>query len=234
MRDIKKHKRINDILLDPLERPALQWLAAHMPGWVTPDICTIIGVLGAVIIMLSYLLTLISKNYLWFASLGFIINWFGDSMDGTLARYRHIERPNYGFFLDHIVDAINEVLIFIGLGLTPFIHFNIACLTLIAYLLLSILVYVTTCVTGEFKISYGKLGPTEVRVLAILLNIWMYFGSERTFVMSAGVFGDITSSPYDLFVGFVGLLLLFFFLDTARKESIKLAKIDAHPGSGIM
>jgi len=233
MRDIKNHKRINDILLGPLERPALQWLVAHMPGWVTPDICTLIGVLGAVIIMVSYLLTPISNNYLWFASLGFIINWFGDSLDGTLARYRQIERPNYGFFLDHIVDAINEVLIFIGLGLTPFIHFNIACLTLIAYLLLSILVYVTTCVTGEFKISYGKLGPTEIRVIAILLNIWMYFGSEQTFVLSAGVFGDITASPYDLLLGFIGLLLLFFFLDTARKESVKLAEIDARPGSKI-
>jgi archaetidylinositol phosphate synthase len=234
MRDINKHKRINDILLGPLERPALQWLVAHMPGWVTPDICTMIGVFGAVIILFSYLLTPINKNYLWFASLGFIINWFGDSLDGTLARYRHIERPNFGFFLDHIVDAINEVLIFIGLGLTPFVHFNIACLTLIAYLLLSILIYVTTCVTGEFKISYGKLGPTEVRVLAILLNMWMYFGAEQTFVMSAGVFGDIAASPYDLFVGFIGLLLLFFFLDTARKVSVKLAKADSHPGSEML
>ena len=231
MSDIKNHKRINDILLGPLERPALQWFAAHMPGWVTPNICTIIGVVGAVLIMLSYLLTSINKNFLWFASLGFIINWFGDSMDGTLARYRRIERPIFGFFIDHITDAINEVLIFIGLGLTRFVSFNIACLALIAYLLLSILVYVTTCVVGEFKISYGKLGPTEIRVLAILLNIWMYFGSDRTFVISTGVFGDITSSPYDLFVGFIGIILLFFFLYSARKESIRLAKADVLPSS---
>ena len=229
MSDIKNHKRINDILLGPLERPALQWFAAHMPGWVTPNICTIIGVVGAVLIMLSYLLTSINKNFLWFASLGFIINWFGDSMDGTLARYRRIERPIFGFFIDHIIDAINEVLIFIGLGLTRFVSFNIACLALIAYLLLSILVYVTTCVVGEFKISYGKLGPTEIRVLAILLNIWMYFGSDRTFVISTGVFGDITSSPYDLFVGFIGIILLFFFLYSVRKESIRLAKADVLP-----
>ena len=229
MSDIKNHKRINDILLGPLERPALQWFAAHMPGWVTPNICTIIGVVGAVLIMLSYLLTSINKNFLWFASLGFIINWFGDSMDGTLARYRRIERPIFGFFIDHITDAINEVLIFIGLGLTRFVSFNIACLALIAYLLLSILVYVTTCVVGEFKISYGKLGPTEIRVLAILLNIWMYFGSDRTFVISTGVFGDITSSPYDLFVGFIGIILLFFFLYSVRKESTRLAKADVLP-----
>lgn len=227
MNDIRNHKRINDILLGPLERPALRWLAAHMPGWVTPDICTAIGILGAVVIAVSYLLTVIDKNFLWLASLGFVINWFGDSLDGTLARYRKIERPIFGFFLDHTTDAVNEVLIFIGLGLTPYVSFNIACLTLIAYLLLSVLVYIRTTVVGEFKISYGKLGPTEVRVLAILLNIWMFFGGERTFVVSVGAFGEITSSPYDLVVGFIGFLLFLFFLNTFRKESARLAKADA-------
>lgn len=227
MNDIKNHKRINDILLGPLERPALKWLAAHLPGWITPDICTAIGVLGAVVIMVSYLLTTINKNYLWFASLGFVINWFGDSLDGTLARYRHIERPIFGFFIDHTTDAIAEVMIFLGLGLTPYVSFHVACLTLIAYLLLSVLVFICTCVVGEFKISYGKLGPTEVRVLAILLNTGMYFGGERTWAVSAGMFGHVTLSLYDLIVGFIGILLLFFFFDTARKETIRLAKADA-------
>ena len=226
MTDIKNHKRINDILLGPLERPALKWLASHMPGWVTPDTCTAIGVVGAVVIAVSYLLSTINNNFLWIASLGFIINWFGDSLDGTLARYRHIERPIFGFFLDHTTDVVNEVMIFIGLGLSPYISFNVACLTLVAYLLLSVLVFVCTCVAGEFKISYGKLGPTEVRVLAIVLNTWMYFGGERTYQVSAGRFGMVTFTPYDFFVGFIGLLLLFFFLDTLRKESIKLAKVD--------
>ena len=227
MSDIKNHKRVNDILLGPLERPVLKWLAAHMPVWVTPDICTAIGVLGALVITISYLLSTLDKNFLWLASLGFIINWFGDSLDGTLARYRHIERPIFGFFLDHTTDAVNEVLIFIGLGLTPYVSFNIACLTLVAYLLLSVLVFVSTAVIGEFKISYGKLGPTEVRVLAILLNTWMYFGGERTFLVSAGVFGKASFTPYDLVVGFIGLLLLFFFFVTVRKESIRLAKADS-------
>ena len=226
MTDIKNHKRINDILLGPLERPALKWLASHMPDWVTPDTCTAIGVVGAVVIAVSYLLSTINNNFLWLASLGFIINWFGDSLDGTLARYRHIERPIFGFFLDHTTDVVNEVMIFIGLGLSPYISFNVACLTLVAYLLLSVLVFVCTCVAGEFKISYGKLGPTEVRVLAIVLNTWMYFGGERTYQVSAGSFGMVTFTPYDFFVGFIGLLLLFFFLDTLRKESIKLAKVD--------
>ncbi len=226
MRDISKHQRVNDILLGPLERPALKWLAAHMPAWVTPDICTAIGMLAALGIMISYGLSMYNRNFLWLASLGFVINWFGDSLDGTLARYRHIERPIFGFFVDHTMDAVNEVLIFLGLGLTPYISFNIACLALIAYLLLSVLVYVRTCVMGEFKISYGKLGPTEVRVLAILLNAAMYFFGARAISLSVGRLGQITFSPYDLAVGMVALLLFFFFITTAAQETISLASAD--------
>lgn len=227
MSDIKHHKRVNDILLGPLERPALKWLAAHMPAWVTPDICTSVGIFGSLLIMTSYLLSTINRNLLWLASLGFLINWFGDSMDGTLARHRHIERPVFGFFVDHITDAVNEVLIFVGLGLTPYVSFNVACLTLVAYLLLSVLVFVSTAVIGEFKISYGKLGPTEVRVLAILLNTWMYFGGERTFRVSAGVFGVANFTIYDLVVGFIGVLLLFFFFASVREQTVRLANADA-------
>ena len=221
MSDINKHQRENDILLGPLERPALQWLAEHMPAWITPDTCTAIG---AFWILISYALSALNKNFLWLASLGFIINWFGDSLDGTLARYRHIERPQFGFFLDHTLDAFNEALIFLGLGLTPYVRFDIACLTLIAYLLLSVLVHVRTCVVGEFKISYGKLGPTEFRVIAMLLNSGMYFGGMRTISLTLPFVGQIVFSPYDLVVTFFTLLLLYFFVTTGVKETIRLAK----------
>jgi archaetidylinositol phosphate synthase len=224
MTDIKNHKRVNDILLGPLERPALKWLATHLPAWITPDICTCIGVLGAIIIMVSYILTRLDRNFLWLASLGFVINWFGDSLDGTLARFRGIERPVYGFFIDHVVDAVNEVLIFLGLGMTLYVRFDLACLTLIAYLLLSLLVYVRTCVAGEFRISYGRLGPTEIRVLAILLNTSMYFFGLHFFALTLGSFGRFTFSPYDIVVTAITLLLLFFFIITAAQETSRLAK----------
>jgi phosphatidylglycerophosphate synthase len=156
--------------------------------------------------------------------LGYVVNWFGDSLDGTLARYRHIERPVFGFFLDHTVDAVNEVMIFLGLGLTPYISFNVASLTLVAYLLLSVLVFVRTYVVGEFKISYGKLGPTEIRVLAILLNTGMYFGGLRMVNVNLAPFGQVEVSPYDVIVGFIALLLFYFFVTTAAQETIRLAK----------
>jgi phosphatidylglycerophosphate synthase len=220
MDKIKAHTRVNDILLGPLERPTLRWLAAHMPAWMTPDLCTLIGTLGALLTLISYGLSNINPDYLWLASLGFLINWFGDSLDGTLARYRHIERPRYGYYIDHTIDVICQVMIFLGLGLTPYISFNVACLALISYLLLSVLVYIRTYVVGEFKISYGKLGPTESRVIAVLLNILMYFLGIQSIMIAR-----LTISIYDLFVAMVALLLVGFFLNTAVQEARKLAAL---------
>ncbi len=224
MSNITHHRRVNDILLGPLERPTLKWLAAHMPARVTPDICTLIGVLGALGVAVSYVLSIYDRTFLWFASLGFVLNWFGDSLDGTLARYRRIERPLFGFFADHTTDAFSATMIFLGLGLTPYVTFNVACLALIAYLLLCVLVFVRTSVVGEFKISYSMLGPTEIRALAILLNTAMYFGGLRTFSLMLGPIGQIAFSPYDVVLGMVALLLLSFFIVTAIRETIRLAK----------
>ncbi len=224
MRDISEHARVNNILLGPLERPALSWLAAHTPAWISPDLCTAIGVLGALVTVISYVLSSLNSSFLWLASFGFVVNWYGDSLDGTLARYRHIERPVYGFFLDHTVDAATEVMIFLGLGLTPHISYVVASLALIAYLLLTVLVYVRTTVIGEFKISYARLGPTEIRVLAILLNAWMFFGGiqHSSIVLAPGI--SVAYSPYDLAVGAIALLLLAFFIHTALQELLPLRR----------
>ena len=224
MSDITNHRRVNDILLGPLERPTLKWLAAHMPARVTPDTLTFVGVCGAILVGASYLLSNYHPAFLWLASLGFIVNWFGDSLDGTLARYRHIERPVYGFFVDHVIDAVSVTLIMVGLGLTPYVSFGTACLTLIAYLLLSVLVFIRTSVVGEFKISYNKLGPTEIRVIAILLNTGMYFGGVQTSQLPFGLIGQLVYSPYDLVLAFLALLMLHFFATTAAQEIIRLAK----------
>lgn len=224
MSDINDHKRVNDILLGPLERPALQWLAVRMPAWITPDICTAIGVLGTVFISLGYILSNADRNFLWLASFGFVVNWFGDSLDGTLARYRHIERPKYGFFIDHTIDTFCQVMIFLGMGLSPYISFNVASLALIGYLTLGILAYVRIAVAGEFQLSYGRLGPTEIRVLAILLNTSMYFVGLKTMEWTIANY-NLTLSVYDLLVLFIALLLFGFFFDTAWKQARLLAKL---------
>jgi archaetidylinositol phosphate synthase len=220
MAELKPHKRVNDILLGPLERPALQWLAAHMPAWMNPDILTGIGILGSVLIFASYCLSNLSPGFLWLASLGLIINWFGDSLDGTLARYRKIERPKYGFFVDHTVDAFSEVLVVLGLGLSPYVRFDVACVALIGYLLVSVLVYVQTYVEGVFKISYGKLGPTEVRVIIMILNTLMFFADTPTVAFSFGVF-----SIYDLLVALIAVILILIFSVSTLRQARALAAL---------
>jgi archaetidylinositol phosphate synthase len=224
MNDIRNHKRTNDILLGPLERPALHWLAVHMPPWMTPDGCTVIGVIGALTVMAGYILTNVDRGFLWLASAGFVVNWFGDSLDGTLARERKIERPVFGFFLDHTTDAACQVAIFLGMGISPYVSFSIACLGLISYLLLSVVIFVRTCVTGDFKISYGKLGPTEIRVVAILLNTFIYFAGIHMLELSIGSAGVLAISPYDLVVGAITILLLLFFFQTVIKETVRMRK----------
>jgi phosphatidylglycerophosphate synthase len=169
---------VNDIFFGPLERPALQWLCARMPAWVNPDILTAIGVFGGFLIALGYWLSNYDRNFLWLTDFGFIVNWFGDSLDGSLARYRKIERFKYGYFVDHTVDTVTQTMICVGLGLSPFIDFNYAMLALVGYLQLGILTYVNTAVTGVFKISYGKIGPTEIRVIIVCVNALFYFAND--------------------------------------------------------
>jgi len=220
MGNIKSHKRVNDILLGPLERPALQWLAAHMPAWMNPDILTGIGVMGAVIIFFSYWLSNEVPAFLWIASLGFVINWFGDSLDGTLARYRKIERPKYGFFVDHTMDCFSEVLVVMGLGLSPYVTFSVACLALIGYLLMSVLIYIRTYVYGVFQISYGKFGPTEVRVILILLNVVMYFLGTPEVELPLGL-----GTVYDIPIVLVAVVLVMLFTAGSIRDAVELAKV---------
>ena len=221
MADIKPHERINEILLAPLERPALNWFVMRMPLWVNPDILTAIGILGAVLICGGYCLSNKYSEFLWLTSLGFVVNWFGDSLDGNLARYRKIERPKYGFFVDHTVDSFNEVLIVLGLGLSPYVSFNIACLGLIGYLLMSILVYIRTYVNGVFQLSYGKLGPTEVRVILILLNTIMYFVGIPNVALPWGL-----NTIYDLPILIIAVVLFILYTSGSIKDAIALAKLE--------
>ena len=221
LKKIEKHRRVNDILLGPLERPAIGWLVKHMPYWVTPDHLTFFGFASALIIGLSYYLTTFDRNFLWLANLGFLFNWFGDSLDGNLARYRKIERPSYGFFIDHTIDTISEVSIFIGMGLSPYVDLNLAFLALVGYLCMANLVYITTSVKGVFKISYGSLGPTEVRAIAIISNIIVYFLGNPQIHLPVFSF-----SLYNLIIICIIFLLFFFFFYTVITEGIQLERQD--------
>jgi phosphatidylglycerophosphate synthase len=222
MTSVEEHKRENKILLGFLERPALHWLAAHMPGWVTPDILTWIGIGASVLIFVSYSLTNVSPNYLWLANLGFFLNWFGDSLDGTLARYRKIERSRYGFLIDHWIDALSAVLIFLGLGLSPYVNLVVASLAVISYLLVSIMVYLITYVTGVFTITNAMIGPSEIRLLAIILNIVIFFSGEVVFNLPW--LGE--TSLYTLVAGALALIMFLYFMINTSIQARKLMLLD--------
>jgi phosphatidylglycerophosphate synthase len=195
---------------------------------VTPDTLTVVGVVAAFIIFAGYTLTIYNRNFLWLASFGFILHWFGDSMDGTLARYRKIERPRYGFFVDHIADALSEALVFISLGLSPYVRLDIALLTLVGYLMVSVYVYLVTYVDGVFRISYVGLGPTEMRVIAILANVLVYFAPNPKITIPA--FGLLTEpiplTYYDLVAIGIILLAVYIFTVYSIKTALELSKSD--------
>lgn len=152
------------------EKWLLTRIAARLPRSVLPDHLSILGLLAAAWIGASYLLSNHDPAWLWGASAGLVVHWFADSLDGTLARVRRIERPRYGFYVDHLGDAFATAAIGLGLGLSPYMLLSVGFAIVIAYLVLSINVYLETLVVAQFRFGYGILGPTEVRILLILLN----------------------------------------------------------------
>jgi phosphatidylglycerophosphate synthase len=135
------HERKSVFVLAGFERWALPRMAAALPRWVVPDHLTFLGVLAATWIAVCYALSNRSDMWLWGASAGLVVHWFGDSLDGTLARVRKIERPRYGYYLDHLTDAYSTTAIGIGLGLSPYMLLSVGLAIVIAYLVLSINVY---------------------------------------------------------------------------------------------
>jgi phosphatidylglycerophosphate synthase len=183
--DAVEAKREPSFLLAKPEKRALRWIATRLPRWVLPDDLTAIGVLSAVGICAAYQLSNDSLAWLWAASGLLVVHWLGDSLDGTLARVRGIERPTYGYYLDHLVDAISTALIGIGLGLSPFMLLSVGTLVVVAYLILSINVYLESYAFGRFSIGYGYIGPTEIRVILILLNTALALGWGLSFSIGA-------------------------------------------------
>jgi archaetidylinositol phosphate synthase len=168
--------RHKTFLLARPEGRVLEWIARRLPAWVMPDHLTALGVLAAIAIAGAYALSNQDPVWLWAASGLLVVHWLGDSLDGTLARVRRTERPRYGYYLDHLVDAIATALIGIGLGLSPHMLMITGLVIVVAYLVLSINTYLETQAMGVFSLGYGRLGPTEARVGLIAVNTALAFG----------------------------------------------------------
>lgn len=167
--------RIQTSLLNPYEKVVLHALARRMPHFVTSDQLTGIGVLGAVFVLVGYALTTYGPAWLWLANAGFLLNWFGDSLDGTLARVRNQQRPLYGFYIDHNLDCVCAFLMVLGAGMSAYMSLTSALLIIVPYLLLDVFVMINAHLKNEFRLTFAKLGPTELRIIIIFVNMLFYF-----------------------------------------------------------
>lgn len=211
-------------LLAQPERRLLRAIAARLPQWINSNHLTMLGVLGAVAAGLAYALTGVNPGWLWAASGALALNWFGDSLDGTLARVRHTERPRYGYYLDHLVDAFSTAVVGVGIGLSPLVELEFALLLVVAYLALSINVYLETAVFGVFRLGYGRIGPTEARIILIALNTlawlaWVLHGAAPAKVVA------MSNAAGLLLAGAMGLTLVMRFISNlnhlARLEPLE-------------
>ena len=223
--------RIQTSVLNALEKKVLVWLAERQPKWMTSDILTYLGTFGAVIIAAGYILSAWNINYLWLSSLGFIINWYGDSLDGTLARVRKTQRPVYGYYLDHTIDAINEVMIFVGVGLSGLMHLEIALLALVMYLLITINVCINAHLKKVFKLTYASMGPTEFRIIMIIINtLFALIRPLRDFSHSFMLCGhSFTLGALDYIGALIIVILALMHLTTVRKDIKYYAEMDPMP-----
>lgn len=220
--------RVQTSILNAAEKKVLVWLAQRQPKWMTSDILTFIGTLGAVVIAAGYILSSGNINWLWLSSSGFVINWYGDSLDGTLARVRNHQRPVYGYYIDHTVDAVSEFLIVLGVGLSGLMHLSLALMVLVFYLMLTINVSINAHLKKEFKLTYAKLGPTEFRIIVIIANtLLLLIPGLAEFSHEIVIFGhDIVLRTMD-YVGMVILVILAaIYLTAILKDAKEYAKID--------
>jgi len=166
--------RIQQSVLANSEKRLLIWMAERTPSWIHPDHLTIFGFLAQLMTGVSYALARSSQLGLTGAIVFLVLNWFGDSMDGTLARVRQQQRPRYGFYVDHMLDSIGAVVLMAGLAFSGYMSPMIAVALLVMFLLLSIQSYLATYALGEFRMSFWSLGPTELRLFLILGNLAAY------------------------------------------------------------
>lgn len=227
----KKAERIQTSFLNGIERKALVWLAQRQPEWVSSDLLTWVGTCGSILIALGYILSNFNVQWLWLSTFGLIVNWYGDSLDGTVARVRKTQRPIYGYYIDHTVDGINETFMFVGIGLSPFLNLYTALSMLVVYLQLTLNVSMNAHLKSEFKLTYAGLGPTEFRLIVILLNTllilirpWQQFEQVKL-VFGKKFFIHALDYPGLMILA----ILVLIYIITICKDARYYAKIDPMP-----
>lgn len=221
------HNRILDGFSARPERAVLNWLTPRVPKAISPNQLTVLGVFGAVCAGTGAALTNLSTSFLYLAIAGLFLNWLGDSLDGTVARFRKIERPRYGFFVDHLSDVASQILIVLGLGLSPYLQFQVILVALVAYLVMTIYSLVKLHVSRTMQLSYFGVGPTEIRILVgagMLLTLFVEPFPVSTFL------GDLT--VFDFAAIGVSVFALGCAVVTFVKDAHEISSLDPVRGKG--
>jgi archaetidylinositol phosphate synthase len=212
--------RLQQSFTASLERKLLLWLAVRLPVKINSDHLTLLGFLSMCFAGASYALARWSPLGLLLATIFLALNWFGDSLDGTLARARNCQRPRYGFYVDHLIDSVGAIFLIGGLAVSRFIDWRIAAGMLVAFLLLSIESYLATYTLGVFRMSFAKFGPTEIRILLALGNLALWLRPDAKLPglgWRVFDFGGI--------VAIVGMLLMFFVAAIFHTRTLYLQEI---------
>ena len=210
LKDFANATRLQEAVTAGVERKILHWIAARLPARVNSDHLTIVGFLAQLLAGLAYAAARWNRWALALATFFIAVNWFGDSLDGTLARWRNQQRPRYGFYVDHMIDTFGAAFLMAGLAVSGYLHWQVALGMLFAFLVLSIEGYLATYTLGTFQLSYGLLGPTEIRILLAIGNIVLFY---KPMVHAFG-------SPYRLFdvggVIAIAAMLVITLISTVR------------------
>jgi phosphatidylglycerophosphate synthase len=212
---------INTAITARAEEKLKEIICPRIPEWMGPDHLTIVGIIGMIIVSIGFPLGFVNRYYLGLVALGLIINWFGDSFDGSIARYRKRTRPNYGYYIDKIVDAVVVIMFALGLGLSGFVKIEIALLLSCMYLALMLNVDLLTYVKGINKNSFGWFGPTEVRIVGIIVAVVMFFLPVQTY----DIYGYLVSQ-YDIVVFVLSVLMFLVLIIDIIKNGLKLHRED--------
>lgn len=219
--DDKTAQRTTESLTHAWEKANLPRIARALPEWVSPDLLTGLGVFAAAVIGAGYLLSHQSPWWLLLVPAGLVVHWFGDSLDGTLARVRKMERERYGYYVDRTADAISTVIIGVCFGLSPYVHLSVAMMMTVGYLLLMLYAEICAYTSQRFPLSFGHLGPTEARIALGVFTIGLMFWTPRHLVL-----GPFNLTWVDLGVLAVTAGLLFTFLKASVSEARRLDRLD--------
>lgn len=207
--------RVQQSFLAAIEKRILIAMARRIPASINADHLTLLGFASMIAAGFAYAAALVWAPALLAVNALLALNWFGDSMDGTLARVRNQQRPRYGYYVDHIIDALSALFLFGGLGLSGYMSERVAFGMLLCYLLLAIQSYLATHSLGVFSISWWKFSPTEMRILLALGNTVAFFFPHTQILGPRMLFFDVAGS-----IAILSMLVVL--LATVVKNTAKL------------